>query len=292
MRSFLSANLYGALLVVLGGLISALSNSLVHGLSVPLPTFQMVFFKTVTSLCLLILYYRKRLKKVMQTKILKIHALKGLFGAIGNFFWFGALIYLPLAQSSSLSLTSALFTSLGGWILFKESFRWPILVSLLLGFLGISFILNPYKGGIHFYAFLPLLSAFFFSASSLTVKVIAQKDSSETTLFYLMLFMCLFSLGPSLLNWRAPSFDDLGRLMIVGGLYTALQLFLIEAYTYAEASYIAPFKFSRFPLNILAGFLLFFEIPQAFTLLGGGLILLSNIMLIYSESQKFRQKGQ
>ncbi len=286
MRSLLSPNLYGALLLVLAGVLAALSNSLVHGLSAPLPVLQMVFFKAATSLILLGLFFGKRLPKVMQTKILKVHALKGICGAAGNFFWFAALLYLPLAQSSALSLSSALFVSLGGWIFFREKFRWSVFGSLLIGFLGVFLIVNPFNQMISFLFFLPLISAAFFSASSLIIKVLSKQDSSETTLFYLMFFMCVFSLVPALFYWETPSLMDFVRLVGVGVLFTGGQALLVQAYTHAEASFISPFKFSRFPMNILVGFFLFFEVPSWLVLIGGGLILGSNLLLLKLERKK------
>ena len=286
---FSHSNLFGAFLLVFGGLLASASNGLVHGLSVSLPVFQMVFFKTGTSLILLLILFRGRIQKVAKTQIIRVHALKSLFGALGNFFWFGALLYLPLAQSAALSLASALFTSLGGFFFFKEPFRKAVWIGLAVGFLGVFLILDPFAHAFHWGILLPLASAFFFSGSSLIIKPISRSDSSQTTLFYLMVFMCLFSLVPTLMVWQTPAWKDLLRLVIVGVLYTGTQLSLIEAYTHSEASFIAPFKFARFPLSMLVGFLFFSEIPHVYTLLGGALILAANFMLIFHEKRR-RQK--
>lgn len=283
-----SGNLYGALLIFSSGILATLSNGFVHGLSVKLPVFQLVFLKTFVALIVLIIVYFRRLKAIMKTNIIRFHILKSVFGALGNFFWFGALLYLPLAQSASLSLTSALFTSLGGWILFQEKFKKPVLASLVIGFIGVLTVLNPFDETFeHLYLlYLPLLSALLFSGSSLIIKTISKSDGSLTTLFYLMLFMCLFSTPLALWYWEWPNLSDFLRVFMVGLFYIATQIALIEAYTKAEASFIAPFKFARFPLNIFSGLIFFFEVPALSTLIGGGLIIFSNLLLVNLEKNK------
>ncbi|MAP24030.1 MAG: hypothetical protein CMM87_00660 [Rickettsiales bacterium] len=285
-----SPNLYGALLVFASGVLAALSNGLVHGLSVKLSVFQLVFLKTLVAFLVLLIVYFRRVKEIMKTNIIRFHILKSLFGALGNFFWFGALLYLPLAQSASLSLTSALFTSIGGWILFQEKFKKLVLTSLIIGFVGVLTVLNPFNETIEhvYFLLLPLFSALFFSGSSLIIKTISKSDGSLTTLFYLMLFMCLFSAPLALWYWQWPQFSDLLRVFLVGLFYIATQIALIEAYTKAEASFIAPFKFARFPLNIFSGFIFFFEVPVISTLVGGGLIIFSNVLLIKLEKRKVK----
>ena len=281
-QKLISPNIYGSLLIIASGLLAALSNSFIHGMSVKLSVFELVFLKTAVGLMVLSIVYMRSITIITKTRILKFHLIKSIFGVLGNFFWIGALLYLPLAQSASLSLTSALFTSLGGWLLYKERFRWPVFLSLVIGFVGVLIILNPLNTQIDhlIYIVFPLISAMLFSGSSLIIKTISKSDSSLTTLFYLMLFMCLFSAPLALWYWQWPELSDTLRIVLVGLFYILTQMALIEAYTKAETSFIAPFKFARFPLNIFAGMVFFMEIPIFETLFGALLILVSNLLLI------------
>lgn len=283
-RSFCSDNIYGGALIVLGTIASATTNGTTHSISKTIPPMEILFFKCFIGILALAITYRKRLISFFKTLILPIHAGKGLCGALGNWAWISAVQYLPLAESSALSITSAFFTSLGGMILFKEKFYLKAWIAIIVGFCGVMLILHPSQKIFSFYAFLPLVSAFFFSASSLFVKRISKEDSSQTTLLYLLTSMAIFALLSQIhTSWILPSTSDCIKLSVVGVSYLLTQVCLIEAYTYAHTSFLAPFKYARFPMNIMTGVLFFAEIPPTTTFLGGAVILLSYAWLIRVE---------
>jgi drug/metabolite transporter (DMT)-like permease len=280
---FFSHNLYGAFLIILTGLLSGLNNSLIHSLPIKLPAIQILFFKSSISVCLLSILFGSNLKQILKTSYLNLHILRSGCGALGNWIWIIALLNLPLAESAAISMSSAIFTATGGMIIFSEKStiqRWALII---FGFLGVLIILNPGIQIISIYSILPLFSALLFSCSSLLVKQIAKKDSAKTTLMYLMLLMTLFSLPMAIINWITPSLSDLIVLIAIGGLYSLMQLLLFEAYKYADISFVAPFKYMRFPTNILIGVFLFGELPAYATLIGGAIIALSSIQLVLNE---------
>jgi drug/metabolite transporter (DMT)-like permease len=289
---FFSDNVYGGLLIVFSTLASATTNSTTHSISSNIPPMQVLFFKCLAGLLLLLIVYRARFLKFFKTQIFSIHLGKGACGALGNWAWISAVQHLPLAESSALSITSAFFTSLGGMWFFKERFLPKAWIAIIVGFIGVMTIVHPSSQIFSFYAFLPLVSALFFSASSLFVKRLSKDDPSQTTLLYLLSIMASFAFVSQIHTpWVMPNVFDFAKFFIIGASYVLTQVCLIEAYTYAHASFIAPFKYARFPLNILTGLAFFAEIPPLTTFIGGGVILLSYAWLIRLEYKaKFRQK--
>lgn len=283
-RSFFSDNVYGGALIVFSTAASATTNSTTHSIPSHIPAMQVLFCKCFFGLVLLLLFYRVRFFSYLKTNILPIHMLKGTCGALGNWAWIGAVQNLPLAESSALSITSAFFTSLGGMYFFKEKFLKRAWIAIIFGFLGVVTIVHPSSKIFSFYAFLPLISAIFFSASSLFVKRISKNDSSQTTLIYLLLIMAIISFATQFyIPWQFVTFSDIFKFMVIGSSYVLTQACLIEAYTYAHTSFLAPFKYARFPLNVLTGLVFFLEIPSITTLIGGAIILISYAWLIKFE---------
>ena len=278
--SFKKGNVYGACLIVFVAVITTLSNTLTHLLPKDFPTEEILFFKVSVGLCLIVFFHIRHLRKLTQTNMLHWQALKGFAGAIGNWFWIASIQVLPLADATALSLTSAFLTTLGAAYFFSEPMNRWILLAVTIGFTGVFLILCPSAMIFSFYAFFPLFSAFALSASSLIIKRVSLRDSSNTTVFYLMLFMALFSAGPAFWNWQVPEINELVMLIMIGGLYVLGQFALIEAYTHATAGFVAPFKFTRFPLAILSGLLFFGEQMTWKTVLGGGLIIVSYYTII------------
>ena len=292
-QKFFSDNIYGGLLIVLSTVASATTNGTTHSISKGIPPMEILFFKCLSGLCVLLLVYRQQFFHLLKTTILPIHALKGLSGAVGNWAWISAVIYLPLAESSALSITSAFFTSLGGMLFFKERFHLKAWIAIVVGFSGVMLILHPSQKIFSFYAFLPLVSAVFFSASSLFVKRLSQNDSSQTTLIYLLGFMAVFALlSQTHTPWVLPTSGDIPKLAIIGVSYLLTQVCLIEAYTYAHTSFLAPFKYARFPASIFTGVLFFAEIPPITTLVGGAVILISYGWLIRVEYNNKKNRSK
>lgn len=290
-RKFFSENIYGGLLICISTLASATTNGTTHSISKMVPPMEILFFKCLSGLCILLFFYRQRFFSLLKTSILPIHALKGGCGALGNWAWITAVQYLPLAESSALSITSAFFTSLGGMIFFREYFHLKAWIAIVVGFTGVMLILHPSQKIFSFYAFLPLISALFFSASSLFVKRLSKNDSSQTTLVYLLGFMAIIAFISQVQTpWIIPSTTDIPKLTLIGVSYLATQVCLIEAYTYAHTSFLAPFKYARFPLSIITGMIIFAEIPPITTIIGGAIILFSYAWLIRVEYRNKRKK--
>lgn len=289
---FFSDNVYGGLLIVFSTLASATTNGTTHSISPNIPPMQVLFFKCLAGLFLLLIIYRTRFFKFFNTEIFPIHFCKGACGALGNWAWISAVQHLPLAESSAISITSAFFTSLGGMWFFKEKFLLKAWFAIIVGFLGVMTIIHPSSKIFSFYAILPLVSALFFSASSLFVKRLSVDDSSQTTLQYLLLIMASFAFVSQIhTSWVTPGMFDYLKFSLIGISYVLTQVCLIEAYTYAHTSFLAPFKYARFPLNILTGLAFFAEIPPVTTFVGGGVILLSYGWLIHLEYKNKKKKS-
>ncbi|WP_165380346.1 DMT family transporter [Candidatus Finniella inopinata] len=270
---------YGAGLIVLVAVLTTISNGLTHSLPKTLSSSQILFFKSCIGFLLVVAWHRTTLKQLLTTQNLKWQFLKGFAGAAGNGFWIAAVQVLPLADSSALSLTSALMTTAGAYYFFSENPTRPLLWAIGVGFVGVLVILKPSSAIFNVYSLYPLLSAFAFTASSLIIKKVAVKDSSQTTLCYLLFFMALCSFLPAIYYWQPVEMNAVLRLAGIAVLYLLGQLALIEAYTYTQAAFLAPFKFARFPLAIASGWLFFGEHFSWSTLAGGGLIIASYFYL-------------
>lgn len=288
-RKHLAPNLYGGGLLFLGGILAVMTSSLTHTLK-SYPPFEVLFLKATTGLIFFVMIYGSKLHTILPTTQFFLHAIKNSIATLGNLAWILALFYLPLADCSALSLTSALFTSLGGWFIYKEKFHFSLLLAFLMGTAGVMFIVKPQHLIFNLYSLLPLCSAFCFSCSSLLIKNVAKKDSSKTTLFYLLFFLCIFTIYPAHREWIAPTFMDTMKMIGIGISYCLTQVTIIEAYTYAAASFIAPFKFIRLPLNVISGVLFFGELPSWLTLTGAALILSACLLIAITEKRRRRNE--
>ncbi len=275
-------NKKGALLIASSALLVSLSNSLVHSLKPPIPTSQLLFLKAGIGFILCLPWLSRYWVAIRQTPNKHWHTQKIIIGAIGNACWLKALQELPLADATTLSLASALLTTLGAALFFGERLRFITLIALILGGIGVILTLAPSLSIFSWLTILPLMSAACYSASSLFVKKVSIIDTTYVTLFYLLGGMALLSAPFALVSWIPLTLIDSAKIITIAGLYCVVQWALIHAYAHAHAGYLAPFKFIRFPLAMLIGSFWFGEILSFHVIIGGILILGACLLIQYT----------
>ena len=88
----------------------------------------------------------------------------------------------------------------------------------------------------------------------------------------------------ALLEWVWPADSFLWLLLLSMGLYAGLGHYLfILAHRHAPASTIAPFLYITLLTHSTAGFLVFGQVPDAWTLGGAAIVILSGLYLFQRE---------
>lgn len=275
-------NKKGAFFIVLSAVLVSASNSFVHGLKTPISAGQLLFLKAGISFLLCAPWLTRQWASIVRTPNKRWHAKKAIIGAIGNVFLIMALQKLPLADVTTLSLTSAILTTLGAAMFFKERLRPSTIAALVLGGVGVCIVLKPSVTIFSWDALLPLMSAVCYSISSLFVKKVSLVDSTEVSLMYLLGGMTVLSAPFAYYSWTSLSAYDCMIVVGIAVIYCVVQWLLIYAYAHASAAFLAPFKFARFPLGCLFGVVWFGEIPSWYVVSGGVLIFASCSLIQYT----------
>ena len=275
-------NKKGAFFILLSALLVSTTHTLVHGLKTPISAGQLLFLKAGIGFLLCIPWLIRHWPSIARTPNKRWHAKKAIIGAIGNAFLIMALQKLPLADVTTLSLTSAILTTLGAALFFKEALRPSTIGALLLGGVGVCVVLKPSMTVFSGDALLPLMSAVCYTASSLFVKKVSLIDSTEVSLTYLLGGMTLLSAPFAYFTWVPINAWDCVAIAVIACLYCVIQWLLIYSYAHANAAFLAPFKFARFPLACVFGFIWFGEIPSWYVIGGGVLIFASCSVIQYT----------
>ena len=83
---------------------------------------------------------------------------------------------------------------------------------------------------------------------------------------------------PALFVWVWPSGSAWGWIVVIAICGTFSHLCLARAMLYADATIVIPMDFLRVPLTALAGWLIYSERLDMFTVLGAALILTGNLL--------------
>lgn len=104
---------------------------------------------------------------------------------------------------------------------------------------------EPDASGFHFAALLPLAAALIASLRDIITWRISRSESSLAILTFSILGMILASLATVPFGWREVSVNE---IVIAGGsglLFGIAHYLMIEGYRLAEASLVAPFRYTR-----------------------------------------------
>jgi drug/metabolite transporter (DMT)-like permease len=254
--------------------------------------FEIVFFRNWVSLALILPWVFRHGRFPVRTTRLKLHALRAVIGLCAMAGWFYAISIMALAPAVALNFTVPLFALIVAIILLGERpglHRWG---ATLVGFAGVIVILQPGTVEIGLGPILALSSALGFALSMNFIKMLARTDSPSTIVFYQTLIMTPLSLGPALAVWQTPGWSEFGWLVVLGALATAAHLSMARSLALAEASAVASLDFVRLPFVAVVGYVVFAEIPDAMTWVGGAIIIASSVYISRREALKVRNTNR
>ena len=240
--------------------------------------FEIVFFRNLFSLlALMVLLPRPQWHLRggglwplhIARAVLKLFALGASFIAIGQ---------LPLATVTAIGFTTPVFAVVGAVLVLHERVRWPQMLALLIGFVGVLVVVRPDMGAPDWNLLYAFASALALAAVMLLLKASADReDARRVTWLNLVLSVPLAGLM-CLPFWSGPAPLDLAIMAIQGIGGVLAQLSVSAAMRMSRASVLIIVDFIRLPLAIGAGVLLFGESLDGPIVAGAALILASLLL--------------
>ena len=275
-------------------LISALNGALSKILSEDMSAMEIVFFRNLIGI-VLILYALKHTPPKLTGG--KIHLLftRGFFGFSAMILFFYTITVIPLGEAVTLNKTSPFFVSILAYYLLGEHLSKRTLFALVLGFFGIVLITKPFGMAISYEHLLGILGGFFAAAAYTTIKKI--KDIYDSRVIVLS-FVGVGTLLPALLFSVAPFFDAPRSiaflfpeffvpktlslwLMIafMAVISTLSQWLLTKAYSASNLSIVGVISYTNIPFAIGFGVMLGDAFPDMLIFSGIGLIVLGGVLV-------------
>ncbi len=192
--------------------------------------------------------------------------------------WFLALTLIPLAQVISIEFTMPIWTAILAVAFLGERMGLWKNLAIVLGVVGVVVIVRPGANEIVPGQLIALAAAVGFAISLTMVKSLTRTDSVVAILFWMLVIQSAIGLVPALAVWRWPSTYVWGWIVVIAFLGTYSHYCLTRAMLHADATIVVPMDFLRVPLAALAGWLIYSERVDTFTVLGAALILSGNLL--------------
>ncbi len=193
-----------------------------------------------------------------------------------------AFRYLPLADAHAIAgiaplLVTALAVPLLGERVGRR--RWS---AIAIGLLGLLVIVRPGLGVFDPAALIPLAGAILWAVYQILLRKVSD-DSAATSLLYMAVIGALVMTVLAPFFWRPP--DATGWLLLLSlGVVGSLGHYgLFKAFQAAPASTLQPFHYVLLLWATVLGYLVFGDLPDAWTILGAAIIAGSGLYAFYRE---------
>ncbi|MDR1817818.1 MAG: DMT family transporter [Puniceicoccales bacterium] len=258
-----------------------------------LPSLQVVAFRYLVSVVFASLLLNPlRLREHARTRRPALQIGRSAMLVLSTTCSYVAVCHMELTVMTTLVFAAPLITPLLAGPLLGEKIGPRRIIAVLIGFAGVLVVTRPFGHAFDAWALLPLAGALLNALYSIATRKLAASDPPETTLFYTgtvgsaVLLPVLFGVWqtpPTPLAWTL--------LLLIGALGALAHWLLILAHRRAAASFLAPFNYAQLLWTIVIGRVAFGEIPDAWTLTGGGIIIAAGLYVFHRERVRAREGG-
>jgi drug/metabolite transporter (DMT)-like permease len=223
--------------------------------------------------------------------------LRSLFVAISMLFYFGSLSFMPIAQGLAGLFTSPIFILLITAFVLKEHIGPIRILAVVLGFIGITLVLELDAESLSWISFLPVFGGLFYAMGSVATRQLCEGESTVSLLSMLLIIQCImgfFALvilaiyGPEIIDgsegfmlrgWVWPisqvlpyiALQSVGSILGIG--------LIIRAYQIGDASYVAVYEYSVFIFAPLYAWVVFSQGLTFVQAAGIGLIVGAGVLI-------------
>ena len=268
--------------------------SIVKLLEPNIPIIQILFYRYLLCLPLLIIYgLSKHGIRVLLVNNIKLLLLRIICGFLGLAMWFLAVAKIDMSLATVLFNTMPLFITILSVIIAREVVGLRRSLAVLTGFFGVVFIILPINGSFNFSGVIySLLGAIFAGLMFVFIRMLGRTNASIPTAIWYNSFGVLASLIIFFIiennfhnSLAILVYKDLpwNYLLALGFLASFQQFCLAESHRYADASALAPFHYLAVPIGIAFGVILFNETITVKFITGAVIIVASNYYIIVRE---------
>ena len=169
--------------------------------------------------------------------------IRGGLGVVGIAFMFYALKDIPLATAILLCNTDPIFIPFVFLLWHGTKIVSKLYYGILLGLVGVIFILHPTQGYLQYGAFLALAGGMMRAVTLSMVRVATKSDKTQTIMLYFSIAGTVVALLCSLAYWHHPGLWAWGWMIGTGLSSFVFQLGIVKSFSYAPARIMGPFSY-------------------------------------------------
>ncbi len=279
--SKINPEIKGCLFILLASATFPAMSALVKLLSNSINTIEIAFFRCVFGLLILLPLIFMSSKNFFYTKKIHLHFLRSLLGVAAMAAGFFAISLLPLANVTSISFSKILFIIPLAVIIFKEKPGKYLILSTLIGYLGVFCVIGFEKENSLFIGYtFALIASLIVASIKILVKEMSSTEHALTIQIWFGVISSICIFFPTIFIWTMPTIKELLYLILLALLGTTAQLLTIYGLKNGKATVVMPMDYFRIIFAMIYGYVFFSEIPTINVFIGGFLILLTSFYIL------------
>ncbi len=249
------------------------------------PIEQVLAWGSVFALALLLVVaQRYGFRATLMTRQPRLQALRAVLVAGAAWLAVYAFAHAEMVSVYTMIFTAPVITALLAPVLLGERLTSVRLLTVVAGFVGSLFVLQPQQLSAAPGLLAALVLAGVFSVANLLVRRLrADEGSVGMAIYPLGLLVLGFGLGGQWLS-LPPAMSDLGWFVLSAMLQAFGLIAIIVGFRRVKASVAAPFQYSQLLWGLGLGYFLFDEVPTGTTWLGAGIIVGAGLGLWWFET--------
>lgn len=215
--------------------------------------------------------------------------LRSIFDAVASATFITALGHMGLAELSAIVLASPLIMTMLAVLLFKEPVGWRRWGAIVVGLAGTMFVVKPNPFALDAWALLGLGAAL--GAASRDLATLRIDSTIPTLVIAIFSALALTATGFLLgirESWIPLRLDVLAILATAAFLYSVATYLLVLAFRSVEVSVVSPFRYGLLLWAGIAGYAVFGDIPDGWSIAGSALIVASGLYTLHRETVRHR----
>ena len=282
----------GVKYMLLASLMFAFMGAFAKLASQSLPSLEVVFFRNVAGVVLILLAVWKKPFTHKGGKPLLL-LFRGTIGFLALLTFFYLIAHISLGDAMTWSKTSPIFTAVFAFLFLGERMTKKAWLAVFIGFVGIVFITKPTGLTLSKYDLLGLFSGI---GAALAYTSIRELKKYYDTRAIVLSFVGVGTIGPVILFLLSPYVDApeldfmFARFVMPQGIVwfyvigmgiiaTISQLLMTKAYSATKAGIVGAISYTNILFSIIVGTLLGDPLPDLITTTGIVLIVLAGIMV-------------
>ncbi len=270
--------------MVAGGFVLTVNDAVLKWLTADYPVGEIMFLRGVFAFVPIVFFvWRSGGMAALRIRSLRAQGVRAGAAVCSAFLFVTALGLMPLADAIAITFAGPLFITALAPSFLGEQVGWRRWTAVVVGFAGILIMTRPGGETLRWAALVPLGATFAGSTRDLITRRITTTESTPAIMWFTTLAVTLGGLVTAPFGWRMPSAMDLGLCAIAGCLLGGAHYLLIEAFRFAEAALVAPFKYFSIIWAALIGFLVWGDLPDHWMIAGSALVVGSGLYILHRE---------